>query len=113
MTVHVEITTVFSVRTNDKDGLGAHSEAVMEQLLLLEAADNIIDSAVSTDRGKSQVTIEVVGCGADDMEALIHGVTAIRTAIHAAGGATPDWPDGLENWNIIEQTASLPELTKA
>lgn len=113
MTVHVGITTVFSVRTPSATALFEHADSVMEELLLLEAKDNIMDSAVSADHAANQVTIELVGCGSDGMDALLHGITAMRSAIHAAGGATPHWPTGIDQWIVVEQSSSVAELADA
>lgn len=110
MTVHVQVTVVFSVRTAVPETLFEHADAVMEELLQLENQDNIIDSAVSVDRGIREVTIEVVGCGSDGIDATMHAMSAIRSAIHAAGGATPDWQTG---WDMIQQTSSVPQLADA
>jgi hypothetical protein len=70
--------------------LDAETDQVLNELLQLED-DTLADSTVSADLAQNLVTIEVTGMGADFDEALATASSAIRTAIHAAGGATPDW----------------------
>lgn len=106
MTVQVEILIAFELHGQSRAGADAVSP-VMDELLRLEHHDNIVDSALSFDADQQQVTIEVVGCGEDEMEALVHGISAIRTAIHAAGGATRQWPNASETWTTIRQESRL------
>ena len=77
----------------DRDSLVAQVDGVMQALLDLEDVDSrLSDSGVSLDMGVMHVTIEICVSGDDYEECVSHALGAIRTAIHAAGGATPDWP---------------------
>ena len=77
----------------DRDSLVAQVDGVMQALLDLEGVDRrLSDSNVSLDLGEMRVVIEVDVAGDDYQECVSHALGAIRTAIHAAGGATPQWP---------------------
>ena len=72
--------------------LHAKGDRVMSALLDLESADlRLADSAVSLDTETMTMTIGLVVAGNDYQETVAHALTSIRTAIHAAGGSTPDW----------------------
>ena len=74
--------------------LQAKGDRVMSALLDLESADQrLADSAVSldTETMTMTMTIGLVVAGNDYQETVDHALTSIRTAIHAAGGSTPDW----------------------
>lgn len=80
----------------DRDSLVAQVDGVMQALLDLEDVDSrLSDSGVSLDIGVMHVAIEICVSGDDYQECVNHALGAIRTAIHAAGGATPDWPASL------------------
>lgn len=66
--------------------------AVMEHLIQLSGPDRDVDDpAVSLDLGANEVLVELV-VRADDLDAATDlASVAIRTAVHAAGGGTPDW----------------------
>lgn len=69
------------------DRLQDHLDLVMEELLRLAVEDPSIGATGKTGEVEISVTVE-----ADDLDtALTAGGTAIRSAIHAAGGSTPDW----------------------
>ncbi|XRQ09505.1 hypothetical protein ACN3XK_00905 [Actinomadura welshii] len=72
----------------------AHGERVMEELLRLEDCNSdFTDSAVSTDAEASILRVELLILNtADPTAALARALDLIRTAAHAAGGATPSWP---------------------
>ena len=73
----------------------AKGDRVMSALLDFESADlRLADSAVSLDTETMTMTIGLVVDGKDYQETVAHALTVIRTAIHAAGGATPDWDAG-------------------
>jgi hypothetical protein len=72
--------------------LQAKGDRVMSCLLDLESADpRLADSAVSLDAGTKVMTVGLVVAGTDYEETVAHALNSIRTAIHAAGGATQDW----------------------
>lgn len=69
-----------------------HLGLVMEELVKLAARDcGIADPAISFDRSQGIVTIEVSAADGDFDQAVVVADSCIRTAIHAAGGATPGW----------------------
>lgn len=74
--------------------LEAVADDVMTALLSLEQVDPLLsDSAIALDIPKKEIEISVSSeCSAID-DGVRHAMAAIRTAIHAAGGATPEWPD--------------------
>lgn len=84
----------FIVTTHDADhaSLAAHADEVMNQLLALEASDPAItDSAIGLDSNSMTAVISVAVEAVSLEQAVGVARSAIRTAIHAAGGATPDW----------------------
>jgi hypothetical protein len=83
----------FSIaRLHSSELLQAKGDRVMSALLDLESADlRLADSAVSLDTETMTMTIGLVVDGNDYQETVAHALTSIRTAIHAAGGSTPDW----------------------
>ncbi|MER6626362.1 hypothetical protein [Streptomyces sp. NPDC000931] len=72
----------------------AHGETVMRELLELERHNpDFTDSTVSTDALERTVTVEILVLDeGDPPRVLRRALDLIRTAIHAAGGATPNWP---------------------
>lgn len=80
-------------QAEDRDSLVTQVDGVMQALLDLEEVDQrLSDSGVSLDLGAMHVVIELDVAGDDYQECISHALNAMRTAIHAAGGATPDWP---------------------
>lgn len=86
--VHIKLTRGFTVE-NSPD-LDAHTDSVMEELLALED-DQLCDADISVDFGRSAVEISIVAIGPDFDEAVERADSAIRSAIHAAGGSTRAW----------------------
>jgi hypothetical protein len=64
-------------------------------------APEVLDSAVSADRGAQTVEIEVTVRAGSEHEALAVGHAAVRSAIHAVGGATPDWPSHAKVMSLL------------
>lgn len=90
------------------------SIALMDQLVCLEEQDElIIDVEMSGDYGKKEIMVEMIVITADAVEANIKAMTMIRTALHAAGEATPGWPDAkaialaLESAKVMTEKTSL------
>lgn len=72
--------------------LSNQCDRVMSELVGLDKADcGIHDPAVSLDSKSGVITIEVVSFGVDIDAATAEADSCIRTAIHATGGATPNW----------------------
>ena len=69
-------------------------ERIMDHLLKLESSDGrLMDAAVGLDLELMTVEISMSAEGATFEEGLAIAMAAIRTAIHSAGGSTPDWPN--------------------
>lgn len=75
--------------------LDAHTDSVMEHLIALED-DALTDSDVAVDFSKNVVDVAVIARAQTFDVALENADSAIRTAIHAAGGSTPDWKSPIE-----------------
>jgi hypothetical protein len=86
----VKLTRGFSV-SNEPD-LDAHTDSVMDELVALED-ECIRDADISVNFESREVEISIVVIGDDFDEAAAKADATIRTAIHAAGGHTPEWRD--------------------
>lgn len=86
--IAVHLTREFLV--HGEEHLEAHTERVMEHLLALESETvRDADVAGSLTDGVVQVSVYAIGESFDDASEVADSV--IRAAIHAAGGATPNW----------------------
>nr|GID86257.1 hypothetical protein Ade03nite_51810 [Actinoplanes derwentensis] len=96
----VELRLELSFAVGDRDGqplpterLHAVGEQLMEALLDLEGCnDGLKDPATSSDSDLSEVTIDLLVAAASDTEAVGVALNLCRTAIHAIGASTPNWP---------------------
>lgn len=100
-TVRLEIEWTFSVAVGveaSSEVLGSHVSLVMEELAKLVSVDGsqISDPALSLDAAERTVVVELEALGDTYPAAANIGLSAIRTAIHAAGGFTPNWPSMAE-----------------
>jgi len=87
----VKLTKTFKVEGHrDTEHLDAHTDRVMEELLALES-DTVTDADVSAELANGIVEVSIVVSGEDFDTAAQLADVCIRTAIHAAGGSTPDW----------------------
>lgn len=77
-----------AIVANTDDELEMHLDEVMAQLLTLDAEDASIDLDLAAQRVNLALTVDA----GNPLEAIAQASGFIRTAIHAAGGATPDWP---------------------
>jgi hypothetical protein len=95
------------------DGLSDHLDQLMEELVALDAIDPAIDATL----GRSFVQLTVTVSAATPEIGTKEGLSLLRTAIHAAGGMTPDWPNELkpDQWGIEFDETRLRkgELTEA
>lgn len=64
-------------------------DRVLEELLRLDAVQ---DSTVTASLAKKTITIMLTIDAPSPEGAAAIGMSAIRAAFHAAGAATPDWP---------------------
>ncbi len=77
--------------------LADDGHALMRALLSIESANPAVrDSAVSVDAGAGVVTFELSATGDGLLGAIEVALSAIRSAIHATGGFTPDFPTAPE-----------------
>lgn len=67
--------------------LDEHLSAVFDELVKLDALDPDISGTLS--HGSVRISVDVEA--PDELKALEVGGGMIRTALHAAGGATPGW----------------------
>ena len=74
------------------DALESELGRVMEQLVSLSGPGcDVDDPAISLDLGTQTVTVELLVRGEDFDAATRNADIALRTSVHAAGGATPAW----------------------
>jgi hypothetical protein len=100
MAVDMFIQWTFAVE--DEGDLFTCADAVTEALVDQEkCAPALLDSAVSADRGAQTIEIEVTVRAASENGAIAVGHAAVRAAIHAAGGSTPDWPSHAEVMSLL------------
>lgn len=91
---NVLLTRTFNVTM--VEDLESHLDKVMEAMLALEN-DCLVDSDMSATLTTGEVSISIVGRSSEDdesaafVEAIALADSAIRSAIHAAGGHTPEW----------------------
>jgi hypothetical protein len=75
--------------SGDLSSLEAQLDRVMEELVRLHAIDPSIGATLAD--GDIEITLSVEADGLE--EAVQSTFATIRTAIHAAEGATPNWPE--------------------
>ncbi len=111
--MHFVITLVGTISVKDTHGqepqnaaelLEAHLDAVMEEFLKMKVMDPDIDLDLEDCCVKFAIMVE-----ADDPDAAIAKASPlVRSAIHGAGGSTPDWPDSNHNaWSVDQTTLSV------
>lgn len=84
------------ITVSDSDGevddtdaiIEAHLDEVMNEMMALGTRDPSIELDLTT----GQVSFSVLVESANPIGAAAAASGFVRTAIHAAGGATPDWP---------------------
>lgn len=106
---------------NEGELIEGHLDEVMDELLQLKATDPVIDLNLA----RNEVTMSLLIEATDPLTATNAASGLIRTAIHAAGGSTPDWPVPPDpRWSVvltslrsdlaeIAATVSLAELIDA
>jgi len=78
------------------DAVDDHAQDVMAELDALGVADPTIHTCF--ENGVFTMTIDVIVDAESALEAAGLASAVIRSAIHAAGGHTPDWP--LFRWDL-------------
>ena len=86
----IEVSLSMTFRVSNVDDLDAQTDSVMDHLVDLEDS-RLSDSSMDVVFSQKLVSISVLSKGKNLESALEYGSSAIRTAIHAAGGSTPNW----------------------
>ena len=75
-----------------------HLDNVMDELISLSASDPIIDADLVGGAVRFGLVVDV----SNPLSAVEQASGTLRTAIHAAGGCTPDWPavDATHAWGV-------------
>jgi len=77
------------VAAGDPDDLDQLLDRVMAEL---ERLDNVEDPDLTASLAKGEVSIMLTVEASDTLAAAAAAMSAIRTAFHATGVATPQWP---------------------
>jgi hypothetical protein len=68
-------------------------DRLLDQVMAeLEKLDNVEDPDLTASLAKGDVSIMLTVEGTDTLDAAAAALAAIRTAFHATGVATPEWP---------------------
>jgi hypothetical protein len=81
------------VQGSDPDRLEVQLDQVMEELIRLGVADPAIGGTLAT----GEVEISITVAAPTPEEAVPKAMSTLRTALHAAGIATPGWPGWRED----------------
>jgi len=77
-------------------------DRVTEEYAKLEVGDDrLVDVAFGANAKDMELEIELTVDAADPGDAAQLGWTTVRTAIHAAGGCTPNWEEGAPDVHIL------------
>lgn len=87
--IHVDL----RVEATAGDDLVAEVEAIVEHLIELEDTTALLDSTIALNLAAMSVEADLTVEASTAGEALDLGVSVLRSAIHATGGATPGWED--------------------
>lgn len=96
--IDVHVNNVFTVSKLDGTPLPAEElheigDRLMEELLRLEQANECMsDSSTSTDAERNELEIDMTVSAETRGEALDLALMLCRTAAHADGAHTPNWP---------------------
>ena len=94
------------------DALDVHLDRVMDELVKLGVEDPSLNATLASGLVELSVVVEA----GSFPEAMKVGLDLARTAIHAAGGGTPDWPSDPRDapWGItLEETSVRKALVDA
>jgi len=87
-------------------------DLVAEALLSHEAAsETLLDADVTSSLSDNSISLSIIGTGETIETASANASSAIRSAIHTSGGATPGWDHSVEAsrhravFTFLEQTA--------
>jgi hypothetical protein len=84
--------TMRLIAADDHDNLESSIDRIMEELVrLAEVNPRISDPNIGADLAAGEIEFSLT-VNAAEQDVMKEAVTAIRTAIHAAGQGTPGWP---------------------
>ena len=93
-------------------------EAVADALFELDASNpTLLDADVAATVAKNLISLAIIGMGECIDAASANAVSAIRTAIHASGGATPGWDEEVSPlvqasvFKFVEQHSELAAIS--
>jgi hypothetical protein len=90
--IKLAVNASFTASGDDADNLALLTDGIMGELVDLADSDpNMDDPAISLDLVEESVLFELTARGEDFDAAWSHALACLRSAIHAAGGATPGW----------------------
>ena|ERR1700677_2442178 len=115
--MHFVVTLSGTISVSDQDGnqpqnvgalLGDYLNSVMDEFCRMNVMDPDIELDLSTCSVKFAILVE-----ADDTLAAINVASPlVRSAIHGAGGSTPDWPDVDHNsWAVRKISFSVEPVS--
>ena len=87
----VSFTWKFDIIADGTASVPAEVDSIMECLLAIENA-SVSNSGIGLDLERMSIEIGLTVTSSTIEEAVASGMTAIRSAIHAAGGSTASWP---------------------
>ena len=98
-----------TVMTDPADTIERHLDDVMDQLIELGAQDPSIELS------EDLVEFSVLVNANDPLLAIPAAGGVLRTAIHAAHGGTPDWPDAANHlaWSVSLVSAAADPVESA
>ena len=96
--MHFVVTLSGTISVSDEDGnqpanvgelLSSYLSSVMDEFCTM----NVMDPDIELDLNTCSVQFAILVEAADPDVAISTASPLVRSAIHGAGGATPDWPD--------------------
>ncbi|MFT4051095.1 MAG: hypothetical protein QM677_02455 [Microbacterium sp.] len=75
--------------------------------------DNLEDHDVSAEKSAATLTFGMSLSARDEVEGLTAAMSAVRTALHAAGGATPGWETDIETLRTVIERERHGEIALA
>lgn len=84
----VSLDLLYTPEPDDRVTMEEFLDEVMDQL---RGLDGVEGPSIISDNEKREVLVAIRVHNDSPEAALIHGVSAVRTAIHTCGGKTPGW----------------------
>jgi hypothetical protein len=118
--MHFVVTLSGTISVSDQDGNQPHNVGELLTDYLSSVMDefctmNVMDPDIELDLAACSVKFSVLVEADDTLVAINAASPLVRSAIHGAGGSTPDWPEADDNsWAVRMITFSArpvqPEL---